>query len=86
MALGPRLLSTPQGESGRWVRTGTGLNQLLFGNTFRAGSGATWEKRVSSRHGHTSLSVHFNAAGVIFSTRLGSERYSAICQMYSLNL
>lgn len=86
MALRPGLLSTPQGKSGRGVRTGSGLNQLLFGNTFRAGSRVTREKLASSRHGHTSLSVHFNAAGVPFSTRLGSEWYSAICQTYSPSL
>lgn len=39
------------------------LSQLLFGSVLKAGSGATWEKLVSSPHCHSSFWIHFNVAG-----------------------
>lgn len=51
----------PGGECG--VGKGTGLNLLLFGNAFKAGSGVMWEKLVSLFHCHSSFWIHFNAAG-----------------------
>lgn len=48
--------------SGCRVEKGTDLNQLLFGNVFRVGSRAMWEKLASLFLSVSLFWIHFNAA------------------------
>lgn len=48
-------------RSGCRVGKGTDLNQLLFGNAFRVGSRAMWEKLASLFHSVSLFWIHFNA-------------------------
>lgn len=57
-----QLLCPERGEQTRRVGAGGERhsgNQLLSGSVFRTGSGATWEKLVSSFHCHSSFFFFF---------------------------